>query len=108
MSHRAIIRIEAEVDITNAAVWYERQQQGLGQVFLAEIESAVASAAAHPIHASDAGRKFDACSLGGSRTASFSSAALKTLSSSAYCMALVMTASGKPTFRKSDQTFARI
>jgi len=49
MSHRAIIRIEAEVDITNAAVWYERQQQGLGQVFLAEIESAVASAAAHPL-----------------------------------------------------------
>ncbi len=48
MSHRVIIRIEAEVDITDAAVWYERQQSGLGHDFIAEIESTIASAAENP------------------------------------------------------------
>jgi toxin ParE1/3/4 len=50
MTRRAIIRIEAEVDITDAAVWYEQQQSGLGYDFLAEVESAVARAAENPFH----------------------------------------------------------
>ena len=45
---RVIVRIEAEVDITDAAVWYHKQQSGLGNEFLAEIESAVARAAENP------------------------------------------------------------
>lgn len=48
MTHRIVIRIEAEVDITEAAIWYERQQAGLGHDFLAEVESAIASAAENP------------------------------------------------------------
>jgi toxin ParE1/3/4 len=48
MSLRIIIRIEAEVDITDAAIAYEHQQASLGQAFLAEVESAIASAAENP------------------------------------------------------------
>src|SRR5579862_5915267 len=46
--HRAITRIEAEVDITDAAVWYEGQKPGLGYEFIAEVEAAIASAAENP------------------------------------------------------------
>src|SRR5262245_53144607 len=46
--HRIIIRSEAEVDITNAAIWYHNQKMGLGNELLAEVESAIASAAANP------------------------------------------------------------
>jgi toxin ParE1/3/4 len=46
--HRVIIRIEAESDITDAAIWYESQKPALGQEFLAEVESAIASAAENP------------------------------------------------------------
>jgi toxin ParE1/3/4 len=45
---RVIIRLEAEVDITDAAIWYQRQQPGLGPEFLAEVESAIAKAAVNP------------------------------------------------------------
>jgi len=34
---RVIIRIEAEVDITDAAIWYHNQQSGLDDEFLAEV-----------------------------------------------------------------------
>ena len=46
--HRVIVRIEAEVDITDAAVWYQRQRINLGHEFVAEIEAAIASAAENP------------------------------------------------------------
>ena len=45
---RVIIRVEAEIDITDAAVWYQRQQPGLGHDFLAEVERAISSAAENP------------------------------------------------------------
>jgi plasmid stabilization system protein ParE len=48
MSHRIIIRHEAEIDITDAAIWYHEQQPGLGDEFLAEIDAAINSAAANP------------------------------------------------------------
>jgi hypothetical protein len=47
---RIIIRIEAEVDITDAAIWYHNQQPGLGHDFLAEVEAAIAKAAENPFH----------------------------------------------------------
>ncbi|HXE55808.1 MAG TPA: type II toxin-antitoxin system RelE/ParE family toxin [Tepidisphaeraceae bacterium] len=47
-SHRVIIRHQAEVDITDAALFYERQRAGLGHEFLSEINSALASAAENP------------------------------------------------------------
>jgi plasmid stabilization system protein ParE len=45
---RVIIRFEAEVDITDAAVWYQQQQPGLGHDFLAEVDAAITSAAENP------------------------------------------------------------
>src|SRR5947208_1727580 len=45
---RVIIRLEAEVDITDAAVAYHHQQPGLGHEFLAAVDSAIASAAGNP------------------------------------------------------------
>src|SRR5215210_3529509 len=47
--HRVIIRPEAEVDISDAAVWYENQQPGLGEDFLSQIELAIAGAAENPL-----------------------------------------------------------
>jgi hypothetical protein len=37
MTHRLIIRAQAEADITDAAIWYQNQQSGLGREFLAEV-----------------------------------------------------------------------
>ena len=45
---RVIIRIEAEMDITDAAIWYHKQQPGLGDEFLAEVESAIARVSENP------------------------------------------------------------
>jgi plasmid stabilization system protein ParE len=46
--HRVIVRSEAEADITAAAVWYQRQQAGLGDEFLAEVEIAITGAGKNP------------------------------------------------------------
>lgn len=46
--YRVIIRIEAEVDITDAAIGYHNQKAGLGHEFLAEVESALGIAAENP------------------------------------------------------------
>jgi plasmid stabilization system protein ParE len=48
MAHRITIRHEAEVDITDAAIWCHQHQTGLGDEFLAEVEAAITSAAANP------------------------------------------------------------
>jgi len=45
---QVIVRDEAEADITDAAIWYEQQQAGLGGEFLDEIESALERAAENP------------------------------------------------------------
>jgi plasmid stabilization system protein ParE len=47
--HRIIIRPFAEVDIADAAVWYDEQQPTLGHDFLSELESTIAAAAEHPL-----------------------------------------------------------
>jgi plasmid stabilization system protein ParE len=48
MTHRLIIRLEAEVDITDAAIWYHNQRAGLGEEFIAEVEAAMERAAGNP------------------------------------------------------------
>lgn len=48
MSHRIIIRAEAETDLTDAAIWYHQQQAGLGDEFVAEVDAAIRSAAENP------------------------------------------------------------
>jgi toxin ParE1/3/4 len=48
MTHRLIIRADAEADITNAAIWYQNQQSGLAEEFLTEIGAAIERAATNP------------------------------------------------------------
>jgi plasmid stabilization system protein ParE len=48
MTHRLIIREQAEADLTDAAIWYESQRPGLGTEFLAEVDAALARASATP------------------------------------------------------------
>jgi hypothetical protein len=43
-----VIRNEPEVDITDAAVWYEERQRGLGYAFLAVVEGAIRAAGENP------------------------------------------------------------
>jgi plasmid stabilization system protein ParE len=49
MTLRIIIRHDAEIDITDAAIWYQQQQTGLGDEFLTEIDTAISSAAENPL-----------------------------------------------------------
>lgn len=48
MSVELIIRPEAEADALQAFRWYNEQLPGLGQEFLAELESAIESIRANP------------------------------------------------------------
>jgi plasmid stabilization system protein ParE len=49
MSRRLIVRPEAESDITDAAVWYEDRESGLGMDFTAEIHAAIERAVERPL-----------------------------------------------------------
>jgi hypothetical protein len=48
MNRRLIIRPEAEVDLTDAAGWYDSREPGLGLEFLLEVHSAIARALKNP------------------------------------------------------------
>ncbi|MEM7675252.1 MAG: hypothetical protein AAF449_04515 [Myxococcota bacterium] len=39
---------EAEQELTEAAVWYEERQEGLGKAFIAEVAKQVSRAAKNP------------------------------------------------------------
>ncbi len=41
MSRRLIVRLEAESDITEAALWYESRESDLGLELIAEIRAAI-------------------------------------------------------------------
>jgi plasmid stabilization system protein ParE len=49
MTHRVIVRAEAEDDIADAVAWYDHRVLGLGQDFLTKVESAIAGAARNPL-----------------------------------------------------------
>ncbi|MEP6667829.1 MAG: type II toxin-antitoxin system RelE/ParE family toxin [Chthoniobacter sp.] len=49
MSFRVILRPEAEVDIADAADWYESQQSGLGGEFVAAVSQAIDGLSANPL-----------------------------------------------------------
>ena len=49
MSRRLIIRAEAEADISEAAVWYEGRQAGLGFELADEIGAAIRRAVERPL-----------------------------------------------------------
>ena len=48
MNGRLIIRPEAEADLTDAAVWYDRREPGLGLELISEVHSAIARALKNP------------------------------------------------------------
>jgi hypothetical protein len=48
MNRRLIVRLEAEADITNGAVWYESRESGLGLQLISEVHSAIARALKNP------------------------------------------------------------
>ena len=48
MKRRVITRLRAEADVTDAALWYESRQTGLGHDFLAAVDAAISAAAENP------------------------------------------------------------
>ena len=48
MNRRLVVRPEAEADITDAAVWYDSRQPGLGLELISEVRSAIARALWRP------------------------------------------------------------
>ena len=49
MSRRLIVRYEAEADITEAALWYEQQEAGLGLELTLEVRAAIKRAVERPL-----------------------------------------------------------
>jgi toxin ParE1/3/4 len=48
MNRRLIIRPEAEADLTDAAVWYDSREAGLGLELISEVNSAIARGLKNP------------------------------------------------------------
>jgi toxin ParE1/3/4 len=48
MNRRLIVRPEAEADITDAALWYDNREQGLGVELITEVHSGIGRALKNP------------------------------------------------------------
>jgi plasmid stabilization system protein ParE len=48
VKYELLLRGRAKADIRRAAKWYERQREGLGRDFVAEVDAALALIEAHP------------------------------------------------------------
>ena len=48
MKYELLLRGRAKADIRRAAKWYERQREGLGRNFVAEVDAALALIEANP------------------------------------------------------------
>lgn len=49
MSYRHLIPSLAEADITGAVLWYERQESGLGEKFLNQVDAAIGRVVENPL-----------------------------------------------------------
>ena len=49
MTHRIIVRKEAEDDLLEGALWYEGLEDGLGKDFLAEVRAAIERTSENPL-----------------------------------------------------------
>ena len=49
MNRRTFVRPEAQINIRNAAVWYEQRETGLGQRFMGEIRQSLESISKTPL-----------------------------------------------------------
>lgn len=50
MSRRLIVRDEAEADLTEAALWYDERETGLGLELAIEVRAAIGRAVENPLH----------------------------------------------------------
>ena len=50
MKYELLLRGRAKADIRRAAKWYERQREGLGREFVAEVDTALGRIEANPEH----------------------------------------------------------
>jgi plasmid stabilization system protein ParE len=50
MSRRLIVRAEAEADLTEAALWYDEREAGLGLELMLEVRAAIGRAVENPLH----------------------------------------------------------
>jgi toxin ParE1/3/4 len=50
MNRRLIVREEAEADLTEAALWYDERETGLGLDLTLEVRAAIGSAVENPLH----------------------------------------------------------
>jgi len=50
MSRRRLVRAEAETDITEAALWYDEREAGLGLELTFEVRAAIQRAFENPLH----------------------------------------------------------
>ncbi|CAN5796825.1 hypothetical protein BH20VER1_BH20VER1_00520 [soil metagenome] len=50
MSRRLIVRAEAEADVTEAALWYDGRETGLGSELVLEVRAAIRRAVENPAH----------------------------------------------------------
>lgn len=48
MNYSISIRSDAEIDIEDAAIWYEQQRKGLGNDFLDEVQNAIRKMSENP------------------------------------------------------------
>jgi len=71
MSHKLIIRPEAEAELAEQFDWYEERKQGLGQEFLDEIRAVLLQIEGHPGRHAEVIGKLDAHLSGGSLSKSF-------------------------------------
>jgi hypothetical protein len=49
MSYRLRIRLAAEVDVAEAAQWYNERQLGLGEKFIREVDEAIVRILENPL-----------------------------------------------------------
>jgi len=49
MSYQPNIRPEAEADVVEAALWYEQQNPGLGEKFVAAVDQAIRRVIENPL-----------------------------------------------------------
>ena len=63
MKHELLIRGRAKRDVRRAAKWYERQREGLGKEFVAEVDAALERIAGNPEQYEVAHREIRHCIL---------------------------------------------
>lgn len=61
MKYHLIVKPEAELDILEAARWYEQQQSGLGKRFIEAVDDKMSMVEENPLHLSRKIQKNTSC-----------------------------------------------